>query len=75
MKTQPFSASGRTAQPAETIYVTNRRIGCDGGAAASQGALGHPLVYLTVGADGAVDCPYCGRHFVLAESAVDAHDH
>lgn len=59
---------------AETITVTAARVGCDGGAAASQGALGHPLVYLTIGSRGTVDCPYCGRHFVLADGA-DAHGH
>lgn len=64
MKTSTVAQGNTTA--AETITVASRRIGCDGGAAASQGALGHPLVYLTIGNDGTTDCPYCGRHFVLA---------
>lgn len=61
-------------QAAEIITVTSARVGCDGGAAASHGALGHPLVYITMGNDGTADCPYCGRHFVLVEGA-DSHGH
>ena len=48
-------------QPLETIHVDEDVVGCDGGG----GALGHPLVYLTITTDGRVDCPYCGRRFVL----------
>jgi uncharacterized Zn-finger protein len=73
MHTSP-SFSAAATEPAETIIVTARRIGCDGGAGTEKGALGHPLVYLTIGASGAVDCPYCGRHFVL-DTAADHDDH
>ena len=38
-------------EPPETIAVEGAVVGCDGG-----GALGHPLVYLNLGADGRVDC-------------------
>lgn len=48
----------------EIIKTDKKRINCDGGG----GALGHPSVYLEMGDKTAVDCPYCGRHFVL-ESA------
>jgi uncharacterized Zn-finger protein len=57
-------------QPAEIIEVETATVGCDGGG----GALGHPLVYLTIGSAGRVDCPYCGRRFTLDPSA-KAHDH
>lgn len=50
------------AREIETIYVAERRVGCDGG-----GALGHPKVYLNLGEDGEIDCPYCGRRFVFKE--------
>jgi uncharacterized Zn-finger protein len=61
--------SGSTmTKPQETITVHDRVVGCDGG----NGALGHPRVYLTIPSDvGAVDCPYCGRHFVLDAAATD----
>ena len=48
----------------ETISVESERVACDG----SGGALGHPRVYLTM-THGEVDCPYCGRHYVLAAGA------
>ena len=52
----------------ETVKTTTRDVRCDGG-----GALGHPRVYLTVGAEGWVECGYCDRRFVLApEAAPDA---
>ena len=41
-------------------------VACDGG----NGPLGHPRVFLNMGDKRAVDCPYCGRHYVLKEGAV-----
>ena len=51
-------------EPPETIEVEETVVACDGG-----GELGHPKVYLNLGADEAVDCPYCDRRFVLREGA------
>ena len=53
--------------PPETLVVENKRVQCDGGG----GALGHPLVYLEMGQDDFVECPYCDRRFVLKGSAED----
>ena len=53
----------------ETIEVDSTSVKCDGGG----GPLGHPAVYLNMGESGSVDCPYCGRKFVLAEGAAAAH--
>ncbi len=47
-------------QPPETIEATSREIACDGG-----GALGHPRVFLNMGENTEIGCPYCGRRFVL----------
>ncbi len=57
--------------PPETIEVDQETVACDG----NGGALGHPRVYLTLDADGKVDCPYCGRRFTLKAGAArrDAH--
>ncbi len=46
------------------VAVSGDRVACDGG-----GALGHPRVFLHLGADGAVDCPYCGQRFVREPAA------
>lgn len=54
----------------ETIEVHAAEFACDGG----KGPLGHPRVFLTLSRDGDIDCPYCGRHFVLAKDAV-ANEH
>jgi len=48
-------------EPPETILVTEKVVACDGGG----GALGHPRVWLNMGDDGRVDCPYCDRLFLL----------
>ena len=53
-------------QPLETITVDEPVVACDGG----DGALGHPRVFLNMGDKPAIDCPYCGRHYVLKEGAV-----
>ena len=49
----------------EVITVATATLACDGGG----GALGHPRVFLNLGAENAIDCPYCGRRYVLAGAA------
>jgi uncharacterized Zn-finger protein len=48
-------------QGAETVEVNQEKVACEGGG----GALGHPKVYLNMRGKGAIDCPYCSKHFVL----------
>jgi len=50
----------------ETIEVDSKRVACDGG------ALGHPAIYLEMGDNRDVVCPYCSRRFVLKEGAQPA---
>lgn len=57
--------------PPEIIEVEDTTVSCEG----SDGALGHPRVYLTLGADGKVDCPYCDRQFVLKPGVKPAAHH
>jgi len=52
-------------QAVETIEVEKTKIACDGG----KGALGHPRVFLNMGDKGQVECPYCGRAYVLKAGA------
>ncbi|UCH74192.1 MAG: zinc-finger domain-containing protein [Rhodospirillales bacterium] len=59
-------------QPVERIDVEDVKVVCDGGG----GALGHPRVYLNMGEAREIDCPYCGRRFVLkggAKAAAGSH--
>ena len=49
----------------ETQIVHDTRVACDGGG----GVLGHPKVYLQIGDEGFIDCPYCDGRFVLDEKA------
>lgn len=51
--------------PEETIVVDSPVVACDGGG----GPLGHPRVYLKIGAAGVAVCPYCSRRFALREGA------
>ena len=54
--------------PPEVVTVRSRRVACDG----VGGALGHPRVWLEMGDEGFVECPYCDRRFVLKTGA-DRH--
>lgn len=47
----------------ETVYVNDRIVSCDGG----EGPLGHPRVFLNLGHDDRVECPYCDRLFILGK--------
>ena len=52
----------------EVIKVRSHRIACDG----VGGALGHPRVWLEMGGEAFVECPYCDRRFVAADH--DSHE-
>ena len=52
-------------EPFEVITVDTDRVACDGGG----GALGHPRVYLEMGDESFVECPYCDKRFVLKAGA------
>ncbi len=52
-------------EPAEIVETDSASVSCNGG----DGALGHPAVYLNMGEKPAIDCPYCGRRFVLTQDA------
>ncbi len=56
--------------PAETIYVDDRVVACDGG----EGALGHPRVFLRINGT-QVMCPYCSRVYVLNPHAGGGDPH
>jgi uncharacterized Zn-finger protein len=59
-------------EPFEVITVDTDRVACDGGG----GPLGHPKVYLNLGEEGRIECPYCSRLYKLAEGAKPgAHAH
>ncbi len=69
----PMSTPPTSTQP-ETVYVTSRRVKCDGASDVRGGAaLGHPRVWLEIDDKGYVDCGYCDRHFVLAEDHAADH--
>lgn len=53
--------------PPEIIVVETDQVSCDGGG----GALGHPRVFMTLSADGRVQCGYCDRLFVRKGSAAE----
>ncbi len=55
----------------ERIQVKTATVGCDGGG----GPLGHPMVYLKIADQGDIVCPYCSRHYVLAEGAEEPAGH
>ncbi|HBQ22456.1 MAG TPA: zinc-finger domain-containing protein [Alphaproteobacteria bacterium] len=43
----------------EIVDVETSRVSCNGGG----GALGHPKIYLEMGDEHQITCPYCGREF------------
>lgn len=55
--------------PPEIEEVTTRHVSCDGG------ALGHPRVFLEIGAEGYVECGYCDKRFVLEAGAAAPAGH
>lgn len=59
------------AKPTEVIQTPKRTIACDGG----DEPLGHPRVFLTIGPEDEILCPYCSRLYQYRQSTVgDAAD-
>lgn len=58
-------------EPPETIETDSETVACEG----NDPALGHPRVFLTVGKEGFVECPYCDRRFVLKAGAAAGAGH
>ncbi|MDI9350037.1 MAG: zinc-finger domain-containing protein [Candidatus Symbiobacter sp.] len=58
----PSKNQGKNMPPLFT--VTHKIFACDGGG----GVMGHPKIYLDLSHSGRVDCPYCGRHFILVKN-------
>lgn len=55
-----------TIEAPETKIVETYRVACDG----SEGALGHPRVYLQIPeAEGFVECPYCDCKYIHKDHA------
>ena len=52
----------------EIIEVEDTKVACEG----VGGALGHPKVYLEMGDEDFVECPYCDRRFVLKAGSAQA---
>ena len=52
-------------KPIEVTKVDTREVSCDGGA----GAAGHPRIFLNMGDNTEIECPYCGRKFKLLKPA------
>jgi uncharacterized Zn-finger protein len=46
--------------PLEMVVVNTKKVACDGDVKKD----GHPRVYLNMGAESSVDCPYCGRRYL-----------
>ena len=61
--------AAKTSSAPETITVESPVVACDGGG----GALGHPRVYLNMGEKHEIDCPYCGRQYLLKDGAGHHH--
>ena len=58
-------------EPFETIETDRPVVACDGGV----GPLGHPRVYLNIGPQGWIECPYCSRRYVLKADAAAGGSH
>jgi uncharacterized Zn-finger protein len=64
-----FESDAMPVEVPETIEVETTRVACDGDVKGLGAALGHPKVYLEMGDEDFVECPYCDRRFVLKAEA------
>ena len=66
-----FQVRTMPVEAPEIVETESTRVACDGGG----GALGHPRVYLEMGDETSVECPYCDKRFVLKAGAHGTSHH
>ena len=53
--------------PFEVLHVTSKKVSCQGERSDLPNVSGHPLVYLNMGKNDFVVCPYCSKYFTVRE--------
>lgn len=51
--------------PFEVLHVTSKKVSCQGERGDAGAVSGHPLVYLNMGKNDFVVCPYCSKYFTI----------
>jgi uncharacterized Zn-finger protein len=59
------SLTNHQNSPLETVQVSSKQVSCQG----SKGASTHPLVYLNMGKNDSITCPYCSRFFTIKQQS------
>lgn len=49
----------------DTFFTSTKKVSCYGSSESSK----HPLIYLDIGNNDFVVCPYCSKHFTLDNSS------
>ncbi len=52
----------------ETLYVISKKVSCDGSKQNANNSSRHPLVYLNMGNNDFVICPYCSKYFTIEKN-------
>jgi len=65
----PNSEPQMPVEVPENVETDHTRVACNGGG----GALGHPKVFLEMGDENFVECPYCDKRFNLKPGAGGHH--
>lgn len=55
--------------PIEILHVNSKKVACDGSRDGNQSS-GHPLVYLNMGNEDNVTCPYCSKYFTIKKTTI-----
>lgn len=56
--------------PIEILHVNSKKVSCDGTRDNKNTASRHPLVYLDMGKNDYVICPYCSKYFTIKKTTI-----
>ena len=56
--------------PLEILHVNSKKVSCDGVRDDASGASGHPLIYLDMGKNDFIICPYCSKYFTVMKKTI-----
>lgn len=57
--------------PFEVLHVNSKKVSCQGERGDAGNVSGHPLVYLNMGKNDFVTCPYCSKYFTIKQKTAN----
>ncbi len=55
------------SNPLDVLHVSSKKVMCDGSRDSTNQSSGHPAIYLNMGQNSSISCPYCSKSFSIEQ--------